>query len=129
MRAQRPSAVLVAATLLAAGWTASCSQQGKLPPAEVRDGNPARGVQLISEYGCGTCHSIPGVRGADGLVGPPLDHMGRRGYIAGQLPNTGPNLQRWIRDPQQVEPGTAMPDLNVTPEDARDIAAYLFTLE
>jgi cytochrome c1 len=55
--------------------------------------------------------------------------MGRRGYIAGHLPNNGPNLIRWIRDPQQVDPGNAMPDLGVGDVDARDIAAYLFTLD
>ena len=128
MRALRSRAVLVAIVLLAAGWTLGCGQQAKLPPAEVRDGNPAHGAQLITQYGCSTCHTIPGIRGADGLVGPPLDHMGRRSYIAGVLVNSGPNLQKWIRDPQAVVPGNAMPDLNVTPEDARDIAAYLYTL-
>lgn len=125
----RTSALLLGVVALAAIWTASCGQADKLPPPEVSDGNPVRGAQLIVDYGCATCHSIPGIRGADGLVGPPLDHMGSRSYIAGALPNTGPNMQRWLRDPQQVEPGTAMPDLDVRPEDARDIAAYLFTLE
>jgi cytochrome c len=130
MRGIRSSAVLVVATLLAAGgWTVGCGQGAKLPPAEVPEGNPARGAQLIANYGCATCHTVPGVRGADGLVGPPLDHFGNRSYIGGQLANTGPNLQRWILDPQEFAPGTAMPDLDVTPADARDIAAYLFTLE
>jgi cytochrome c len=109
-------------------WVAGCGGSGRNPPAEVPDGNPARGREAIQRYGCGTCHGIPGVRGADGTVGPPLDDFGRRSYIAGQLPNTGPNLQRWIMNPQAVEPGTAMPDLGVTSIDARDMAAYLFTL-
>ena len=129
MRASRSAVVLLALSLAAGGAAISCGQQAKLPPAEVSDGNPARGAQLITDYGCGTCHSVPGVRGANGLVGPPLDHFGNRSYIAGALVNTGPNLQRWIRDPQEIEPGTAMPDLDVTPADARDIAAYLFTIE
>ncbi|MFC4859441.1 c-type cytochrome, partial [Actinophytocola glycyrrhizae] len=80
-------------------------------------------------YGCGSCHTVPGVDGADGLVGPPLTRFGARSYIAGALPNTGDNLQHWIRDPQEVEPGTAMPDLDVSELEARDIAAYLLTLE
>ncbi|MGW4589748.1 c-type cytochrome [Amycolatopsis thermoflava] len=112
-----------------AGLAAACSSVSSAPPSEVPDGNPERGAGLIQQYGCASCHSVPGVRGADGLVGPPLDHFGSRSYIAGQLPNNGQNLQRWIRDPQAVEPGTAMPGLGVTPLDARDIAAYLFTLE
>ena len=109
-------------------WLAGCGGSGRVPPAEVPDGNPARGREALQRYGCGTCHGIPGVRGANGTVGPPLDDVGRLRYIAGQLPNTGPNLQRWIMNPQAVEPGTAMPDLGVTGIDARDMAAYLFTL-
>lgn len=99
------------------------------PPPEMRDGDPERGARLIQEYGCAACHTVPGVRGADGKVGPPLTEFGTRSFIAGNLRNNGENLQRWIRDPQEVEPGTAMPDLGVKPLDAKDIAAYLFTLE
>ena len=123
------SAVLLTAAVLAAAWTASCGQVDKLPPPEVPNGDPVRGAALIEAYGCGTCHSVPGVRGANGLVGPPLDHMGSRSYLGGQLANTGPTMQDWIRNPQRYAPGTAMPDLGVTEVDARDIAAYLFTLE
>jgi cytochrome c1 len=71
---------------------------------------------------------VPGVDGANGLVGPPLGTIGERTYLAGQLPNNADNMIRWIRFPQSVESGTAMPDLNVTERDARDIAAYLYTL-
>jgi cytochrome c1 len=62
------------------------------------------------------------------MVGPPLNDWSERGYIAGELPNNAENLIRWIMDPQGVEPGTDMPNLGVTEEQARDIAAYLFTL-
>jgi cytochrome c len=62
------------------------------------------------------------------MVGPPLTMFARRAYIAGQLPNEPDNLIRWIRDPQAVEPGTAMPSLGVEPAVARDMAAYLYTL-
>jgi cytochrome c len=99
------------------------------PPIEVPAGDPERGARLINHYGCGSCHTVPGVRGAKGLVGPPLTRFGSRSYIAGRLVNSGTNLQRWIRDPQGVEPGTAMPNVGVTPTDAEDIAAYLFTLD
>jgi cytochrome c1 len=78
--------------------------------------------------GCAACHVIPGVRGADGKVGPPLTGIGSRIMIAGQVPNTPDNLIRWIRDPQAIEPGTAMPNLGVSEPTARDIAAYLYTL-
>jgi cytochrome c len=91
-------------------------------------GDPARGRTLIAQYGCGTCHDVPGVQGANGLVGPPLGGIAERTYLAGQLPNGPDNMMRWIRDPQGVEKGTAMPNLNVSEPDARDIAAYLYTL-
>lgn len=91
-------------------------------------GNPAHGKQLINSYGCGSCHAIPGIRGARGLVGPPLILMGRRTYIAGELPNSPENLEKWLQDPKSVEPGTAMPKLGLTEDQARDVAAYLYTL-
>lgn len=71
---------------------------------------------------------IPGISGADGLVGPPVLLFGRRAVIAGQLPNTPENLVRWILDPPSIEPGTAMPDLGLTEAEARDVTAYLYTL-
>lgn len=83
----------------------------------------------MAEYGCGACHRVPGVPGADGLVGPPLDSWSHRSFIAGALPNNQANLVDWIVDPQAVEPGTAMPDLDVDESDAEDIAAYLLSLE
>jgi len=87
-----------------------------------------RGKELIDQYRCGACHVIPGVRHANGLVGPPLLWWGRRTYIAGELPNSPENLVRWIRSPKSVEPGTAMPDLGLSDQEARDVAAYLYTL-
>ena len=91
-------------------------------------GNARHGKELMIQYDCGSCHSVPGIRGAEGLVGPPLILMGRRTYIAGELPNTPENLVKWIRDPKSVEPGTAMPSLGLSDREARDIAAYLYTL-
>jgi cytochrome c len=98
------------------------------PPA-VTLGDVDAGREAIVAYGCGGCHAVPGVRGATALVGPPLEAWSQRSYIAGMLANTPPNLERWIRDPQGVQPGNAMPDLGVTEVDARDMTAYLFSLE
>jgi cytochrome c2 len=92
-------------------------------------GNVSHGAALISWYGCGACHSIPGIAGADALVGPPLDHFARRGYIAGVLHNSPDNLVLWIRNPQKFVPGNAMPALGIDDHDAHDIAAYLYSLE
>lgn len=99
------------------------------PERVVEGGDPERGRRLIASYGCGTCHIVPGVREARSLVGPPLTAYAERSYIAGNLPNTPENLARWLRYPQQVEPGTAMPNLGVTGADAQDMTSYLYTLE
>jgi cytochrome c2 len=96
--------------------------------AELTGGDPARGRVLIRAYGCQSCHTIRGVTGADGLVGPPLTGVASRSYIGGVLVNTPDNLIRWILDPKAVDPLTAMPNVGVSRSDARHIAAYLYTL-
>lgn len=117
--------------VLAAGVAASagaCGDARGAPEMKVAGGDADRGVRAIGTYGCGACHVIPGIREAIGNVGPPLTSFSRRSIIAGRMPNTVDALVHWIRTPQEVDPGTAMPDLNVTERDARDIAAYLYTL-
>ncbi len=117
-RAGRGAKAVLAGVVLAMG--AACGGQ---PSSK---GQVQQQAQVaIDTYGCGSCHTIPGIRGADGLVGPPLTQFHERPYIAGQIPNTPENLVHWIMNPQEIEPGTAMPDLDVTEEDARAIAAYL----
>ena len=96
--------------------------------AEMTGGSPQHGRDVIPYYGCSTCHTIPGIRPARGLVGPPLEGVADRMYIAGALPNNPDNLIRWIRGPRDINPKTDMPNMSVTESDARDIAAYLLTL-
>lgn len=107
-----------------------CGCQGDIEgtAAAMTGGSPTRGRQVIRRYGCESCHSIPGVAGARGQVGPPLDNIASRSYLAGRLPNSPDNMIRWIRDPQSVEPGTLMPQMGVSEQDGKDIAAYLYTL-
>ena len=93
----------------------------------ITGGDVERGRGAFLGYGCGGCHSIDGVPGARGMVGPSLDGVANRAIIAGRLQNRPDNLMRWIGDPQAVAPGTAMPRLGVTPADRRDIAAFLYT--
>lgn len=110
--------------------TVSCVG-GKIdrPPYELTAGGAAdRGHAVIVAKNCGSCHVIPGIRGAQGMVGPPLMYIGRRTYIAGELPNNPDNLVQWVRSPQSVEPKTAMPNLGLSEQQARDVAAYLYTL-
>ena len=101
-------------------------QANAQPSARVGDARAGR--DALQQYLCVTCHAIPGVPGAWNYVGPALDQMGERPYIAGVLPNTPANMERWLRNPPAVKPGTAMPDLGVSEQDARDIAAFLRTL-
>jgi cytochrome c1 len=100
-------------------------------PAQPRvaGGDVARGRLLLAQYQCGACHRIPGVDNALGVVGPGLDVFGRRSYVAGFLPNYPDALVRWIVDPPALKPGTAMPAMGVSAEDARHMAAYLYSLE
>lgn len=90
-------------------------------------GNAARGQVLFIAKGCGGCHTIDGVRQATGLVGPPLTGIAERAVIAGKLANTPENLETWISTPQSVVPGNDMPDLPMTAQETRDIAAFLYT--
>jgi cytochrome c2 len=95
---------------------------------DVFDGDALSGRALLVNYGCGACHRIPGIAGADGSVGPALAGLRQRAYIGGVLPNEPGGLVRWIVDPTVHSPNTAMPDLGVTEAEARDMAAYLYTL-
>lgn len=95
--------------------------------AAVTSGDPRRGETAFIAYGCGGCHSIDHIPRATGTVGPALDAIALQAVIAGKLANTPDNVQRWIREPQAVSPGSAMPDLGVTPRDARDINAFLYS--
>jgi cytochrome c2 len=95
--------------------------------AATAGGDPSRGEAMFIQYGCGACHHLKGVRKASGMVGPSLDGIALRAIVAGKLNNSPDNLERWIRDPQTVSPGTAMPDLNVGKRDARDMTAFLYT--
>ena len=102
-------------------------KQLRIHAATETGGDPRRGEAMFIQYGCGSCHALKGVRTAVGSVGPPLDGIAVRVIVAGHLANSPENMQKWIRDPQQVSPGTAMPDLNVGEADARDISAFLYT--
>lgn len=97
--------------------------------AAVDAGQPERGKHLAAHYGCGSCHEIPGLRGATGQVASPLRGIARRAYIPGRVPNTPANLIRWIRAPRTVVARTLMPDMNISERDATDIAAFLYTLD
>jgi cytochrome c len=121
---------------IAARWTATlalatlgaCAESEHPAQHTVPGGDVERGELLIAAYGCGSCHIIPGISGADGVVGPPLTDWAARQWIAGNLWNEPANLVAWLHDPQAIEPGTGMPSQGVTEEEAAHMAAYLYTL-
>lgn len=93
-----------------------------------RMGDAMAGRQALQQYMCVTCHVIPDVVGASSHVGPSLAGIATRPYIAGVLSNTPENMRRWLMAPTDIKPGTAMPDLGVSEQDARDITTFLNTL-
>ena len=124
-------AAAASVTALGALALAACeppAAEARREAAALTGGDPAYGPALMRRYGCQTCHTIPGVDGAVGRVGPPLAGIASRSYLGGVLPNTPPNMTRWIRDPKGIDSLTAMPNTGVTESDARHIAAYLYTL-
>ncbi|MCK1360958.1 c-type cytochrome [Bradyrhizobium sp. 199] len=115
---------LITVALLAVA-SATCEAAGP----DNFEGDARRGKDLVKQYQCGVCHDIPGISGADGNVGPPLHRIGTRTYIAGYIWNSPDNMADWIEDPQKALPGNAMPRMGIPQKDARDIAAFLYTLK
>jgi cytochrome c len=126
----RKTALMLAAVLLSLSSACERPNHSEVErAATLTSGGDARQGKIeIRKYGCNACHEISGVAGARGLIGPRLDGIGQRYYIAGELPNTPGNLMLWIQHPRAVEPHTAMPEMGVTEQDSRDIAAYLYTI-
>jgi mono/diheme cytochrome c family protein len=116
-----PPARLIAPLLIA--W-AGCEERHETGAV----GDPAAGSAVIARIECGVCHTIPGIPGARGIVAPPLDGFARRSLIGGVVANEPNNLVRWVRDAPSLAPDTAMPALPLDELEARDVAAYLYTL-
>lgn len=120
-------APLVAVVAAGVVFVGACTGDGRVG-TDVVGGDPDRGRELAATTGCAECHRIPGVQGADGRVAPPLDGFRHRTHIAGEVANQPEQLVRWLLDPQDVRPGTAMPNVGLDEQQARDVAAYLRTL-
>jgi len=97
--------------------------------ARIVGGDAAHGPQVARAYGCAGCHVIPGIAAPSGRVGPPLDRLRGQVYLAGRILNTPENLVRWIENPKAIDPQSAMPVTSISPEEARDVAAYLLTAQ
>ena len=128
-RARFPAVLSCMLLLCIAASQPACRRDVGREAYGLTGGDPERGRAAINQYGCDTCHTIPGVRTAQGRVGPPLTGVAARVYLAGHIPNTPGNMQDWIRFPHKHDAQTVMPETGVTEQDARDIAAYLYTLQ
>lgn len=115
----------VIAALLALG----CARPEKPRASSGAAGNTNHGQELAAQYGCPSCHQIPGFEGASGTLGPALDHFGSRPMLAGKFQNNPAVLEQWLQNPQSLDPQTSMPNLGIAPADARDISAFLYTLK
>lgn len=102
------------------------------PPPDERNqlpgASPTRGLAVIERVGCGSCHAIPGLQWPEGSVGPTLRGFSERNLISGHLPNRPDILAAYVRNAPEVLPGTTMPGMPITRGEARDVAAYLYTL-
>lgn len=118
---------MLLAGLATLGAVAGC----KSPPEDEHAmpiAEPAAGLAVIRATGCGACHTIPGLSWPEGRVGPPLAGFARSTLIAGALPNRPDVLARYVRNAPSLIPGSTMPAIPMTEEDARNVAAYLYTL-
>jgi cytochrome c len=116
---------LVLLALLVGG----CRRAAEDNARQLTGGDPRKGKTAIQLQGCGSCHTIPGIPGAYATVGPPLNQIASRTYIAGVLKNTPENMVQWLKNPPGVDHKTAMPNLKLSDEDVTNIAAYLYTLK
>ena len=106
---------------------AACGEPRPDAKRDVAGGDRAKAPHLIRHYGCGACHTVPGVPGANATVGPSLERLRDRPYIAGVLANTPENLVKWIVHPRQIDPRTVMPETGISEAEARHVAAYLYS--
>lgn len=119
---------LVVLGLVYGGYAYKRDRNERALAVAVTGGDPDLAPRLMVYYGCGGCHTIPGIRGANGQVGPPLQAFSRRSYVGGVMTNTPDHLVEWIVNPRGADPRTAMPATGISPEEARHVAAYLYTL-
>jgi cytochrome c2 len=127
------TAVAVGFACALAGCTEGGSPQRRelnrpFDPQRIVGGDPETGRRIVASVECGVCHVIPGIAGADGIVGPPLTDFAHRQFIGGVVPNHPSLLVRFVRDPPSIAPATGMPDLGLTEDEAQHVAAYLYTL-
>ena len=116
-------ALLAAALLLAA-----CGDKSETPRT-IAGADPERGLAVIERVGCAACHQIPGVDWPQGMAGPSLEGFGASPMIGGRFPNQPDVLTAWLIDAPSLSPETGMPPMPLTEAEARDVAAWLYSLD
>ncbi|MFJ6023525.1 c-type cytochrome [Brevundimonas sp. NPDC092305] len=127
---QTPAAVraaILATIAITAAGPAACSDKTS-QPRTLAGADPDRGLEIIRRTGCAACHAVPGVDWPTGAAAASLDGFGDSPLISGRLPNQPDTLVRFLRDAPSLDPQTAMPPMPLTEPEARDVAAYLYTL-
>jgi cytochrome c2 len=120
--------VLLAGAGVYAGYQVKLSRDARARAIALTAGDPDFGRSLTQRYGCAGCHTIPGVPGAQGKVGPSLQGFAARVYIGGVATNSPNALIQWIENPRMIDSKTAMPITGISRAEARHVAAYLYTL-
>ncbi len=120
--------VLLAGAGIYAGYAIKFAQDARLRAVALTGGDPDLGRDLTKRYGCAGCHTIPGVPGAQGRVGPTLEGFAARVYIGGVAVNSPDTLIQWIENPKSIAPKTAMPVTGISRDEARHVASYLYSL-
>jgi len=131
--ARRAIWAVVAAAVLAAVvtsvWWVDGLRRAEREANAGTGGSASRALPILLANGCSGCHTIQGVPGAQGMVGPRLDAaVSKKTLVGGVLPNTPKNMVQWLRASRQVDPRTAMPSTGISEQEARDVAAYLYAL-
>ncbi|HAN30701.1 MAG TPA: cytochrome c oxidase subunit II [Myxococcales bacterium] len=92
-----------------------------------------QGKKVFETKGCKSCHTIRGVAELtkrSRSTGPDLTHVGSRSTIAAlALTNTIDNLAKWVKNPQAVKEAALMTNLNLTDEESKAVATYLYSLK
>lgn len=127
LRAGLTTRLTAGTVLVCAALASGCTKEA--PASRVAGGDPERGRLLVQQYQCAACHFIPEVQGPNGDAGPSLQSMGRMSYIAGSIPNQPENMIRFLQNPPAVKPGTLMPALGISNDEARHMAAFMYSLK
>jgi cytochrome c oxidase subunit 2 len=102
----------------------------QLQPAAGPPGGLALQGQGVFQARCAICHTVRGLAGSQGIMGPDLTHLMSRSTIAaGTLPNNVGHLAGWISNAQSLKPGVDMPTENLDGPQLQALLAYLQTLK